>query len=84
MLNPEKDAPTHTGWCQRREKGQFREWYKRGHLWLQTDAQGSTVVCTFEGIGGPRGFDGFTWWYPNGVQPPDPAPEPQRPDNAGE
>ena len=75
-MNPEKDPPTHTGWSQRREKGKFREWYRRGQAWIETDAQGQAVViCTFEGIPGPRGYDGFTWWYRNGIEPP-PPPEP--------
>lgn len=75
-MNPEKDPPTYTGWSQRREKGHFREWYKRGHLWIEKNPQGGQpVICTFEGIPAPRGGDGFTWWYPNGVEPP-PPPKP--------
>jgi hypothetical protein len=74
MLNPDKDPPTHTGWSQRRERGKFREWYKRGHLWMEKNPQGQTIICTYEGIPGPRGYDGFIWWYPNGVEPPPPLP----------
>jgi len=73
MINPLKDPPTHTGWSQRRERGRFREWYRRGHLWMQTDEQGQTVIVTYEGIPGPRGYDGYIWWYPNGIEPPPPT-----------
>ncbi len=72
-MNPEKDPPTHTGWSQRRERGEFREWYRRGNAWIEQDAQGQHVICTFEGIPGPRGYDGFTYWYPNGTEPPPPS-----------
>ncbi len=35
-LEFEKDKPpTYTGWCQFRERGEFREWYKRGPIWLR-------------------------------------------------
>jgi hypothetical protein len=79
-MNPEKDPPTHTGWSQRRVRGVFREWYKRGHLWLEKDAQGQIVVCTFEAIPGPQGYDRYIWWYPNGTEPPLPPPkDAQRP-----
>jgi hypothetical protein len=33
-LEKEK-PPTHTAWCQFREHGKFREWYKRGPAWLR-------------------------------------------------
>jgi len=80
-MNPEKDPPTHTGYSQRREKGEFREWYRRGHAWIETDPQGRTIICTYEGIPGPRGYDGFIWWYPNGIEPPPPqqSKQAQRP-----
>jgi hypothetical protein len=76
-MNPEKDPPTHTGWSQRREHGKFREWYKRGHLWMEKQPEGYTVVVTYEGIPGPRGYDGFIHWYPNGIEPK-PPPEPPK------
>jgi hypothetical protein len=71
-MNPEKDPPTHTIWSQRREHGKFREWYKRGHAWVEQDAQGRINFCGFEGVPGPRGYDGFFYGHPVGVQPPPP------------
>jgi hypothetical protein len=82
MLNPEKDPPTHTAWSQHRDRGKFREWYKRGHAWIETTPQGQTIFCVFEGIPGPRGYDGFIYAFPNGIEPPPPPKaqaQPQRP-----
>lgn len=76
-MNPEKDPPTHTIWSQRREHGKFREWYKRGHAWVEKDAQGQTTFCVFEGIPGPRGYDGYVYGFPVGVEPPPPKPNTQ-------
>jgi hypothetical protein len=75
-MNPEKDPPTYTGWSQRREKGKFREWYRRGHLWMEQQPEGYTVVVTYEGIPGPRGYDGYIHWYPNGIEPKPPKEQP--------
>jgi len=82
MLNPEKDPPTHTAWSQHRDHGKFREWYRRGHAWIETNAQGHTVFAVFEATPGPRGYDGFIYGFPNGMEPPappDPKAKPQRP-----
>lgn len=81
-MNPEKDPPTHTLWSQQRDKGKFREWYRRGHLWLDKTPDGQTIGCFFEGVPDPRGSDGFTYFFPNGMQPPEPQtppPKAQRP-----
>jgi hypothetical protein len=74
-----KEPPTHTAWSQHRERGQFREWYKTGHVWLEKTPEGQIVGVVFEAAH-MRGGDGFTWFFPVGMQPPDPPPEPQRPD----
>jgi hypothetical protein len=80
MLNPEKDPPTHTAWSQHRDRGKFREWYKRGHAWIEKTPEGQTIVCVFEATPGPRGYDGFIYAFPNGMTPPDPLKaQPQRP-----
>ena len=79
MLNPDKDQPTHPAWSQRRERGKFREWYKRGHAWIETNPQGQTIFCIYEGIPGPRGYDGFIYAFPNGVVPTEPPAQAQRP-----
>jgi hypothetical protein len=76
MLQPDKDPPTFTAWSQRREHGKFREWYKRGHAWVEIAPDGRLVSFrVFEGTPGPRGYDGYIHCFPNGEQPPDPAPE---------
>lgn len=74
-MNPEKDPPTHIIWSQHRDRGKFREWYRRGHAWIEQDAQGRINFCAFEALPGPRGFDGFVYGFPNGVEPP-PPPKP--------
>ncbi len=79
MLQPDKQPPTHTAWSQHRDHGKFREWYKRGHAWLEKTADGQFIGCVFEGIPGPRGYDGFIYFFPNGMMPPEPTPEAKRP-----
>ena len=95
-LEKEK-PPTHTAWSQFRERGQFREWYKRGSAWLQwllsgpgphgaKDDLGTCPHCggklppisgkIFHATHGPRGDDGFTHFFPIGMEPPAPAPDP--------
>lgn len=75
MLQPDKEPPTHTAWSQHRDRGKFREWYKRGHVWLEKTTDGQIIGCVFEGTPGPRGYDGFIYFFPNGMTPPDPEPE---------
>lgn len=93
-LEKEK-PPTHTAWSQFRERGHFREWYKRGPAWLhrilsgpddQHGAKADINTCPhcggtlppiggkiFHAIHGPRGDDGFTHFFPIGMEPPPPT-----------
>lgn len=75
----QKMPPTHTAWSQHREQGKFREWYKSGHVWIETTAEGQIIGCIFEAMH-PRGGDGFTCFFPVGMLPSDPTPEAERPD----
>jgi hypothetical protein len=83
-MNPEKDPPTHTAWAQYRDKGKFREWYKRGHVWFDKTPDGQIIGCIFEAVPtGPRGYDGFTYFFPNGMEPPPPKPRSEQPERPG-
>lgn len=76
--------PTHFGWAQFKHRGKFVRWYPRGQAREYTDASGKRIFCTWE-QGGPHPHSGFTWWYPVGVNPPDPPPDdPKRPDETGD
>jgi hypothetical protein len=94
-LEKEK-PPKYTAWSQFRERGEFREWYKRGHAWVwriltgadQLGSKDDPDTCPhcggklppiggkiFHATHGPRGDDGFTYFFPIGMEPPAPAPD---------
>ena len=73
-----KPPPTHTAWCQFRERGLFREWYRRGDAWIEKAPDGQITGKVFLASHGCRGDDGYVYFFPIGTPPP-PPPEPKRP-----
>ncbi len=80
MLRPDEDNPTHTAWVQHLDRGKFRAWYKSGKVWLpDPKIIGGRL---FQAVPTIRGGDGFTYFFPIGMEPPPPQ-EPKRPGASG-
>jgi hypothetical protein len=83
-MQPEKDPPTHTAYCQHQDKGRFREWCYRGPAWVETTPEGEVIVRVFEMIPtGPRGYDGYIWCFPKGMKPPPQLPPQEKAQRPG-
>jgi hypothetical protein len=77
MLDPKKPM-THVVWAQHYQGTRFREWVEIGKARVEIDGDGKTVVHSFTNRI-PRGDNGYTGIFPIGIRPPDPQPQPRRP-----
>ncbi len=75
----EDKAPTHTAYALQRLGRRHGEWLEIG----RARREASGVIHLFLNRTPIGGFNGYAYLAPIGTQPPEPAPEPQRPSTFG-
>lgn len=80
-MSDDKAAPTHTAYALKREGKRSARWLEigKGRYDPHTGAFHGFLDRTPIG-----GFNGYVYFSPNGVNPPEPELPPQRPDSPGE
>jgi|HubBroStandDraft_6_1064221.scaffolds.fasta_scaffold411706_2 hypothetical protein len=68
-------APTHTAFALKREGKRHSRWLEIGKGRLDRD----NVIHVFLDRTPIGGFNGYVYLSPNGLKPPDPEPQPERP-----
>ena len=72
----ENKTPTHTAFALKREGKRYGRWLEIGTARLESDG----IIHVFLDRTPIGGFNGYAYLSPTGVKPPDPEPQPRRPD----